>query len=154
MNFDPIHWLCVALIVITVGLGTYTKIISAELQACESSVKAVEIVGVAQEKEAKKEDKESKVNKKEADETYRTNLTKLQSDNERLRRQIASSRSLPATPQTCTGGGETTTIDWPLVEQQIDDFRIRVRELVEEGDSNREGLNAVKKWVEKEIDDE
>lgn len=154
MNFDPIHWLCVVLIVLTVGMGIFTKVISAELEACESSNKATEIVGKAQEKEAKKEDKESKVNKEKADETYRTTIDKLRVDNERLRREITSGRSLPTTPQTCTGGGETTTIDWPVIEREIDNFRIRTRNLVEEGDLYREGLDSVKEWVEKEIDDE
>ena len=152
MNFDPIHWLCVALILILVGLSIYTKVISTELELAEVSMSGVEIVGKAQEKETKKEDKESKQNKEKVDETYRADFAKLQSDNDRLRRQIASSRSLPAAPQTCTGGGETTTIDWPLVEREIDDFRIRARNLVEEGDLYREGLDSVKEWVENELD--
>ena len=152
MNFDPIHWLCVALILILVGLSIYTKVISTELELAEVSMSGVEIVGKAQEKETKKEDKESKQNKEKVDETYRADFAKLQSDNDRLRSQIASSRSLPAAPQTCTGGGETTTIDWPLVEREIDDFRIRARNLVEEGDLYREGLDSVKEWVENELD--
>lgn len=151
MNFDPIHWLCVALVVITVGMGTYTKIISSELKACNLSTKAVEVVGVAQEKEAKKEDKESKENKEKVDEALRNTITKLRADNDRMRKQITSSRSLPAAPQTCTGGGETTTIDWPIIEREIDSFRIEVRELTEEGDKEREGLNSVKEWVDEEL---
>jgi len=154
VNFDPIHWLCVALILLTVGLGVYTKIISTELELAEVSLKGVEIVGEAQEKDTKKEDKESKDNKEKVDETLRTTIAKLQSDNDRMRRQITSSRSLPAAPQTCTGGGETTTIDWPIVEREIDGFRIAVRGLVEEGDEDREGLDSVKEWVDKELDDE
>lgn len=152
MNFDPIHWLCVILVIVVVGLGIFTKIISTELKLAEVSMKGVEIVGIAQEKETKKEDKESKESKEKVDEVARVTIAKLQSDNDRMRKQITSSRSLPATPQTCTGGGETTTIDWPLVEREVDNFRIRARDLVEEGDKNREGLDAVKQWVEDELE--
>lgn len=152
MNFDPIHWICAGLFIVVVGLGIFTKIIATELKLAEVSLSGVKIVGEAQEKETKKEDKESKENKEKVDEVARTTIAKLQSDNDRMRKQITSSRSLPATPQTCTGGGTTTTIDWPLVEREVDNFRVRVRDLVEEGDKNREGLDAVKEWVENELE--
>jgi len=150
--YNPINWLLAILVIVVVILATYTKIISTELELAKVSMKGVEIVGVAQEKEAKKEDKESKESKEKVDEIARTTIAKLQSDNDRMRRQITSSRSLPAAPQTCTGGGETTTIDWPLVEREVDNFRIRARDLVEEGDKHREGLDSVKEWVEDELD--
>lgn len=153
MNFDPIHWLCVALLLVCIAFGAYNRILAADLRACKISEKGVEIVGKAQEKEAKKEDKESKENKVEVDEKYRSTIAKLQSDNNRLRKQITSTRSLPPAPQTCTGGGQTTEIDWPEVERAIDQFRVEARAITEEGDKNREGLDAVKKWVDKEIDD-
>jgi hypothetical protein len=149
MNFDPIHWLCVALVLVSVSLGIYTKIISAELDACRSSIKAVEVVGDAQEKETKKDNKESKETKDEVDKVYVDTITKLRSDNNRLRDEVARSRQLPPAPQVCTGGGETTTINWPEVERAIDQYRNRVRDIVEEGDQDREGLNAVRKWVAK-----
>lgn len=154
INFDPIHWLCVGLAVALLGLGAYTKVLSYQVEAADVALTKVEVLGEIQEEKAIQEDKESAESKEKVDETLRSTITKLQSDNERMRRKIASSRSLPATPQTCTGGGETTTYDWPLIEREIDNFRIRTRNLVEEGDLHREGLNSVKEWVADELADQ
>ena len=153
MNFDPIHWLCVALVLVCVTFGVYNRILAADLRSCKATETSVALIGKAQDKEAKKEDNESKENKEEVDEKYRSAIAKLQSDNDKLRKQITRTRSLPPAPQTCTGGGQTTEIDWPDVERTIDDFRIEVRGIVEKGDKEKEGLDTVKEWVDKEIVD-
>ena len=153
VNGDPIHWLFVGVLLICISFGVYNRILASELAECKVSEKGVEIVGKAQNKEAKKEDKESKENKEKVDEEYRKYVDSLRADNERLRKQVTRTRSLPSAPQTCTGGSETTEVNWPDVERAIDDYRLRVRSIVEKGDKERKGLDTVKEWVDKEIDD-
>lgn len=152
VNIDPIHWACVGLGVALVGLSIYTKVIATELEACQAATAAVEIIGKGQEITTKKDDKESKDVKEKVDETLHKRIASLTATNNRLRHEITSRRSLPSAPQTCTGGGETTKIDWPLVESAVDEFRIEVRGIVEEGDINREGLDSVKEWVDEKLD--
>lgn len=151
-NFDPIHYIAAGSLIIVLILGIYSYTLNLKLDACEASQHATVILGKAQEAETKREDRESKRNQKEANKYYEDVIARNTADNERLRKQIARGRLLPTAPQICSEGATRTTIDWPLIEQAIKDYRQEVGNLIEKGDKNTAGLNSVKEWYDKEQD--
>lgn len=145
-SLNPIHWILAGSIVVNLLFGGWLYVTKQENEQLEITLYAVKLQGEAQREEAKRKDKLSKLAKEKEDDEYKRNIDKLKSDNDRLRKQVANSKLFPTTPQVCTGSSETTSIDWPLIEQAIRDFRNDTRKLIEEGDKEREGLDSVKGW--------
>lgn len=152
INLDPIHYIAAGSLVINLIFAGYTYTLNLRLDACEASQHATEVLGKAQEAESKRKNKESAKNQKEANKYYEDTITKFTADNQRLRKQITSSRVLPRTPQICTEGPTRTAIDWPFIEQAVREYRQRVGDLIEKGDHCIAGLDTVKNWYDEEKD--
>lgn len=152
ISLNPLHYALVGSLVINLILGGYSYVAKIKLSDCRASQHATEVLGKAQEAEAKRLNKESKQHQLEANKYYEDTIAKYSADNDRLRKQIASSRILPSTSQVCTEGTKRTEINWPYIEQTIRDYRQRVRELTQEGDNCIAGLDSSKQWYSEEID--
>jgi hypothetical protein len=146
ISLNPLHYALVGSLLINLILGGYSYVSEIKLSDCRASQRATEVLGEAQEKEAKRLDKISKRAKKKADEEYNRTINDLRIYNDRLRKQVASTKHLPTTSQVCTGGNETTEVDWPFIESEIQHFRNETRRLIEEGDREKAGLDATKEW--------
>lgn len=151
-SLDPIHYVAAVALLFNLILGGYAFILNLKLDACEASQHVTKVLGEVQEKETKRKNKESKRTQKETNKTYEDTIAKFSSDNERLRKQITSSRILPPTPQLCTEGSTRTEINWPFIEQSIREYRQRVGNLIEKGDHCVAGLDSVKSWYDEERD--
>lgn len=145
-SLNPIHWILAGSLIVNLLFGGWLYITKQDNENLTITLHAVKLQGEAQAAESKIKDKIAKLAKQKEDDEHQRNIDKLVSDNNRLRKQVANSKLLPTTPQVCTGGGETTSINWPLIEQAIREFRNEVRNLIESGDKEREGLDSVKGW--------
>lgn len=147
-NMDPIHWVAAGSLIVNVILCGSLYVLDLKLDKEQALTHATKVIGEAKEAETARLAKQSKKAQGLLNKSYEDTITKLGTDNQRLRKQIANSRVLPSAPQVCTEGSKRTQIDWPLIEQAIRDYRQRTRELVEEGDRCIAGLDTVKDWVD------
>ena len=111
----------------------------------EDFVVEVRAAGLAAEAKAKAKEEADKKTKETVDAKYRTDLSKLRADNDRLRSERASRVYLPPSAPGA-GGSETTCLATADAERAIRDFIEAASGLITEGDEARAALDNAKVW--------
>lgn len=116
-----------------------------EKAAYSQFANSVKVQGELAEKQRLEKESQDKRLKERTDANYRNSLARLERDNKRLR-DSASKRILPSAPAVATSPNGAP-VNWPDIERALSAFAGGAAELVIEGDSHREGLDAAKRWA-------